>query len=162
MTTVARDLFMNYVSLYEKAVMAKEKPNLGNGRNVSTVQLNDNLNIQPDGLPHATFSDTMMLNFLKYWNVKFTSPKEANFAKPGTNTRYLHARFALIDPDTEAFTFSFCGFDLIDCSVYPDTDKIRYVYLMEIAKIPESLSKDALRDSFEKISQRRTRQWATR
>ncbi len=43
-----------------------------------------------------------------------------------------------------------CGFDLIDCSVYPDTDNIRYVYLMEIAKIPENLSKDMLRDSFEK------------
>ncbi len=112
MTTVARDLFVNYVTLYETAVMAKEKPNLGNGRTVSTIQLNENLNIQPDGLPHATFSDTTMLDFLNYWNVKFTSLKEANFAKPGTNTRYLHARFALADPDSEAFTFSFCGFAL--------------------------------------------------
>lgn len=42
-----------------------------------------------------------------------------------------------------------CGFDLIDCSVYPDTDNTRYVYLMEIAKIPKGLTKEVLRDSLE-------------
>lgn len=42
-----------------------------------------------------------------------------------------------------------CGFDLIDCSVYPDLDNTRYVYLMEIAKIPQELTKEQLRNSLE-------------
>lgn len=112
MTTVGREKFMSYASLYEMAVMAESKPNLGNGRQMSVVQPNENLNIQPDGLPHAAVSDTAMIGSISFWEKTHTSPKEANFAKPGTNTRYLHARFALVDPDTEAVTFSFCGFAL--------------------------------------------------
>lgn len=112
MTTVSRNLFMSYVSGYEMAVMAEAKPNLGKGRRMSVIQPNENLNIQPDGLPYAAFSDTAVLASVPYWEKVNTSPKEANFASPGTNTRYLHARFALVDPDTEAVTFSFCSFAL--------------------------------------------------
>lgn len=99
MTTVGRNLFLGYVSAYERAVIAKTKPNLGNGRQWSVVQSNEDLHIQPDGLPHAAASDTACLDSVPYWDMINVSPKEANFAKPGTNTRYLHARFGLADPD---------------------------------------------------------------
>ena len=40
------------------------------------------------------------------------------------------------------------GFDLIDFSVYADSDSspMKYVYLMEVAELPEGLSKEAIRD----------------
>lgn len=112
MTTVSRNLFLSYVSAYEMAIMAQAKPDTRKGRRMSVVQPNENLNIQPDGLPHAAVSDTTLIEVIPYWEMKYTSPKEATFAKPGTNSRYLHARFALTDPNTEAITFSFCGFAL--------------------------------------------------
>ncbi|MBQ9604579.1 MAG: GH3 auxin-responsive promoter family protein, partial [Firmicutes bacterium] len=35
-----------------------------------------------------------------------------------------------------------CGFTLIDSTVYPDTDNTRYVFLLEIENVPESLTEE--------------------
>lgn len=43
-----------------------------------------------------------------------------------------------------------CGFDLIDSTVYPDTDNTRYVFLLEIENIPHSLTEEKVRDEVEK------------
>ncbi|HAG04152.1 MAG TPA: hypothetical protein DCG28_01820 [Lachnospiraceae bacterium] len=43
-----------------------------------------------------------------------------------------------------------CGFLLVDSSVYPDTDSIRYVFIMEIDRIPKNLTEDEIAASLEK------------
>lgn len=112
MTVRGRDLFMSYASSYEAVILSETLGELGNGRALSVIQPNEDLHIQPDGLPHAAVSDTAVLKSVPVWEMMYTSPKEANFAGPGTNSRYLHARFALVDPETECVSFSLCGFAL--------------------------------------------------
>ncbi len=43
-----------------------------------------------------------------------------------------------------------CGFMLVDSSVYPDTDNVQYVYVMEIDRVPQDLSEDEVRTRLEK------------
>lgn len=43
-----------------------------------------------------------------------------------------------------------CGFLLVDNSVYPDTDELRYVYIMEIDRVPKELTEDQIRSCLEK------------
>ncbi|MBR1442523.1 MAG: GH3 auxin-responsive promoter family protein [Firmicutes bacterium] len=37
-----------------------------------------------------------------------------------------------------------CGFLLLDSSVYPDTDEVRYVYIMEIDRVPSGLTEEKI------------------
>lgn len=43
-----------------------------------------------------------------------------------------------------------CGFSLIDSTVYPDTDHTRYVFLLEMENVPDSLTEEKVRDEMEK------------
>ena len=43
-----------------------------------------------------------------------------------------------------------CGFMLVDSSVYPDTDEVRYVFIMEIDRVPVDLTEEAVRACLEK------------
>ncbi|MBR1735634.1 MAG: GH3 auxin-responsive promoter family protein [Firmicutes bacterium] len=43
-----------------------------------------------------------------------------------------------------------CGFSLIDSTVYPDTENTRYVFLLEIENVPESLTEEKVKDEVEK------------
>ena len=42
-----------------------------------------------------------------------------------------------------------CGFELVESSMYPDIDDSRYVYLLEIDKVPQKLTYDMIRDTLE-------------
>ncbi len=43
-----------------------------------------------------------------------------------------------------------CGFLLVDSSVYPDTENIRYVYVMEIDRVPQALTEEEVHASLER------------
>ncbi len=43
-----------------------------------------------------------------------------------------------------------CGFLLVDSSVYPDTDNIQYVYIMEIDRVPQDLTEEKVISCLEK------------
>jgi hypothetical protein len=43
-----------------------------------------------------------------------------------------------------------CGFLLVDSSVYPDTEEVRYVYIMEIDRVPQDLTEEKIRSCLEK------------
>ena len=43
-----------------------------------------------------------------------------------------------------------CGFMLVDSSVYPDTDNVQYVYIMEIDRIPPELTEEKIHSCLEK------------
>ena len=43
-----------------------------------------------------------------------------------------------------------CGFMLVDSSVYADPEEVRYVYIMEIDRVPQALSEKVIVASLEK------------
>lgn len=43
-----------------------------------------------------------------------------------------------------------CGFLLVDSSVYPDTEEIRYIFVMEIDRVPEDLTEQQILTCLEK------------
>ena len=43
-----------------------------------------------------------------------------------------------------------CGFLLVDSSGYPDTEEVRYVYIMEIDRVPQDLTEEKIRSCLEK------------
>lgn len=43
-----------------------------------------------------------------------------------------------------------CGFLLVDSSVYPDTDDVRYVFIMEIDRVPKELNAETVIDCLER------------
>ena len=43
-----------------------------------------------------------------------------------------------------------CGFLLVDSSVYPDTENVQYVYIMEIDRVPQSLTEAEVHATLEK------------
>ncbi len=43
-----------------------------------------------------------------------------------------------------------CGFMLVDSSVYPDTENVQYVYIMEIDRVPQDLTEEQVLSCLEK------------
>lgn len=43
-----------------------------------------------------------------------------------------------------------CGFLLVDSSVYPDTENVQYVYIMEIDRVPQTLTEEQVHAALEK------------
>jgi hypothetical protein len=43
-----------------------------------------------------------------------------------------------------------CGFLLVDSSVYPDTENVQYVYIMEIDRVPQTLTEAEVHATLEK------------
>ena len=52
----------------------------------------------------------MIGEFRPYLGMSFTSPDEAIYPESETNTRYLHARFGLMDQDLTNMAANFLGF----------------------------------------------------
>jgi hypothetical protein len=51
--------------------------------------------------------------------------------------------------ETALRTAEACGFQLIDSTVYPDYDHTRYVFLMEIERVPQRLTEEQIRNALE-------------
>ena len=113
MTKKAIEIFMMYNASYEAGILARcFGSSLAGGRTISLTLSNPDLKFMADGVPFGSLSDTSTLQAKPFWTKLFTSPIAASFAVTGTDTRYLHARYALIDPAPTRITCSFMSFTL--------------------------------------------------
>lgn len=64
----------------------------------------------PCGASYGAVSQKMTRQFREKLQVMYTSPDQALFPVPGTDTRYLHALFALKDPDAGALVAAFYSY----------------------------------------------------
>ncbi|MGN1086508.1 MAG: GH3 auxin-responsive promoter family protein [Porcipelethomonas sp.] len=82
------------------------------GRSMSLTESADSIATLKNGATYGAVSVKTVLQFRPYLQMMFTSPDEATFPKPDTNTRYLHARFGLMDPNATNVGASFFSFYL--------------------------------------------------
>lgn len=111
MSDRAIEIFYKYNSNYMNAMLADK---LGyswiDGKNMSLTESAANIDYLKNGASYGALSVKAMLKFRNFLSFMYTSPDEATFPKPDTNTRYLHARFGLMDKNitnTGASFFSF-------------------------------------------------------
>ena len=113
MTKKGSEIFMLYTSTYgEGRLLQWFGDVLSRGRRISLILSNPDLPTMPDGVPYGALSDTIVLFVKPRWSKVFTSPMAATFAGAGVNTRYLHARYSLIDPHPTRLICSFMSFAL--------------------------------------------------
>lgn len=113
MTKKGIEVFMMYNSSYEAAMLSRSfGSSLSRGRTISLTLSNPDLKFMADGIPFGSLSDTTTLQVKPFWTKIFTSPIAASFAVTGIDTRYLHARYALIDPAPTRIACSFMSFTL--------------------------------------------------
>lgn len=111
LTEEAFQVFQKYNGPYRMRLVAKE---LGedwiNGRNMSVAESIAEIQHVKSGVTYGALSVKMIGEFRPYLGMIFTSPDEAIYPEAETNTRYLHARFGLMDRDLTNFAANFLGF----------------------------------------------------
>ena len=111
LTEEAFQVFQKYNGPYRMGLVAKE---LGedwiNGRNMSIAESIAEIQHVKSGVTYGALSVKMIGEFRPYLGMSFTSPDEAIYPESETNTRYLHARFGLMDQDLTNMAANFLGF----------------------------------------------------
>ena len=111
LTEKAFQVFQKYNGPYRMGLVAKE---LGedwiNGRNMSIAESIAEIQHVKSGVTYGALSVKMIGEFRPYLGMSFTSPDEAIYPESETNTRYLHARFGLMDQDLTNMAANFLGF----------------------------------------------------
>lgn len=107
------EVYHRYNSAYTKALLG-EKLGLDwiDGKCMSIVEAENHLPVLKSGATFGALSAKIVMGFRPYLSMAYTSPDEATFPKPDTNTRYLHARFGLMNKDITSFGASFYSFFL--------------------------------------------------
>lgn len=107
------EVYHRYNSAYTKALLG-EKLGLDwiDGKCMSIVEAENHLPVLKSGATFGALSAKIVMGFRPYLSLAYTSPDEATFPKPDTNTRYLHARFGLMNKDITSFGASFYSFFL--------------------------------------------------
>lgn len=80
------------------------------GKTMSLTESASTIHTLKCGSTFGAVSVKTVLQFRLYLQMLFTSPDEATFPKPDTNTRYLHARFGLMDKGATNVGASFFSF----------------------------------------------------
>ncbi|MBP3470341.1 MAG: GH3 auxin-responsive promoter family protein, partial [Lachnospiraceae bacterium] len=148
MSDKAIDIFNRYNGKYMNALLADK---LGmdwlDGRSMSITESASHIDTLKNGATYGALSVKMVLNFRNYLSILFTSPDEATFPKPDTNTRYLHARFGLMDKNITSAGASFYSFYL-ELLRYIEKQWEMLVYDIEHGTIDESIKmSDEVRES---------------
>lgn len=111
LTEEAFQVFQKYNGPYRMGLIARE---IGedwiNGRNMSIAESTAEKHFTKSGVFYGALSVKMIAEFRPYLEMMFTSPDEAIFPEPETNTRYLHARFGLMDRSLTSIAANFLGF----------------------------------------------------
>lgn len=109
----AFQIFQKYNGLYRMGLIATE---LGedwiDGRNMSIAESTAEIHHVKSGVTYGALSVKMIGEFRPYLEMAFTSPDEASFPEAETNTRYLHARFGLMDRNLTNMAANFLGYML--------------------------------------------------
>jgi len=113
MSTEAIRIFQRYNNQYMSALLADK---LGmdwvDGKQMSITESAAHVDTLKNGVSYGALSVKMVLNFRQYLSMLYTSPDEATFPEQSTNTRYLHARFGLMDKNVTNVGASFMSFYL--------------------------------------------------
>lgn len=113
MSEEAIRIFNKYNAAYLNAFLADK---LGydwiDGKSMSLTESGATIATLKNGATFGALSVKMILSFRPYLSFAFTSPDEATFPQPDTNTRYLHARFGLMDKNITSAGASFYSFYL--------------------------------------------------
>jgi hypothetical protein len=111
LTEESFQIFQKYNGPYRMGLVTTE---LGedwiNGRNMSIVEAVAEVHHVKSGVTYGALSVKMIAEFRPYLEMIFTSPDEAIFPETETNTRYLHARFGLMDRNITNMAANFLGF----------------------------------------------------
>ncbi|MEG2094958.1 MAG: GH3 auxin-responsive promoter family protein, partial [Lachnospiraceae bacterium] len=108
---LASQMFFKYSSGYLYGMIAdKLSSDWINGKCVSIVECFETMNTLPCGASFGSVSTKSMLDARPYWGLITTSPDEAVFPQAPTFTRYLHARFAIMEQNVTKLTSSFSSY----------------------------------------------------
>jgi len=103
----------DYNNKYPKALLMKNfGTDWADGTSLNLVESVSNLASLKNGITYSALSVMMSSRKSFMDNYTITSPKEAIFPQPDTNTRYLHARFGLMDKWITNVTATFASFFL--------------------------------------------------
>ncbi|MDR3292462.1 MAG: GH3 auxin-responsive promoter family protein [Methanobrevibacter sp.] len=121
------------------------------GKSFNLIEMS--LETLKSGSTYGALSAKTMLQFKDLIPLIYTSPFEAMFPEIDTNTRYLHARFALMDRDIVNITMAFLNF-LLEIMRYIESDWELLVNDIEKGTIDESIkmSNEVRESLLEKIS----------
>lgn len=168
LTEEAFQIFQKYNGPYRAGLIAKE---LGedwiNGRNMSIAESTAEQHFTKSGVTYGALSVKMIAEFRPYLEMAYTSPDEASFPDAETNTRYLHARFGLIDRELTNISANFLGYllevlrymeqnwqllveDIEQGTIHPEIrmpDEVRASLMKKIRPMPERAKE--LREIFE-------------
>lgn len=113
MSEKAIEINNRYLTKYLYGLLAKK---LGtdwiDGRSMSLTESACSVPTLKSGASFGAVSVKMTLQYRDYLPLMFTSPDEATFPRPDTNTRYLHARFGMMDKNVTSAGASFFSFYL--------------------------------------------------
>ena len=111
MSDVAMDQYNRYLGALPYGLLAKY---LGdkwmNSRIIRIAESTAEEKYLPCGASYGAVSQKMTRQFRDKLQMLYTSPDEALFPVQGTNTRYLHARFALTEKDSGGFLAAFYSY----------------------------------------------------
>ncbi len=150
MSDEAIRIFQRYNNDYMHAMLA-EKLGLGwvDGKQMSITESAAHIDTLKNGATFGALSVKMVLNFRQYLPLFYTSPDEATFPEQSTNTRYLHARFGLMDENITSIGGSFASFAL-ELLRYIEREWKMLVKDIELGTIDESIRlKDSVRSSLQ-------------
>lgn len=144
------DIFNRYVTQYVYGLLAKK---LGygwiQGRCMSLTESAASIDRLKCGASFGAVSVKSLLQFRPYLSLLNTSPDEATFPLPDTNTRYLHARFGLMDKGATSAGASFFSFYL-ELLRYIEHNWEMLVHDIETGTISPSVKmSDSVRESLE-------------
>ena len=151
MSDEAIRIFQRYNNEYMHAMLA-DKLGMGwvDGKQMSITESAAHIDTLKNGATFGALSVKMVLNFRQYLSFLYTSPDEATFPEQSTNTRYLHARFGLMDENITNIGGSFASFAL-ELLRYIEREWKMLVRDIELGTIDESIRlKDEVRASLEK------------
>jgi len=150
MSDEAIRIFQRYNNDYMHVMLADK---LGmdwiDGKQMSITESAAHIPVLKNGATFGALSVKMVLNFRQYLSMLYTSPDEATFPEQSTNTRYLHARFGLMDENITNVGGSFASFAL-ELLRYIEREWKMLVKDIELGTIDESIRlKDNVRASLE-------------
>lgn len=139
MSTEAIRIFQRYNNQYMSALLADK---LGmdwvDGKQMSITESAAHIDVLKNGVSYGALSVKMVLNFRQYLSLLYTSPDEATFPDQSTNTRYLHARFGLMDKSVTNVGASFMSYYL-ELLRYIEREWELLVRDIELGTIDESI-----------------------
>lgn len=143
MSEKAIEISDRYLTKYIYGLLGKK---LGtdwvDGKSISLTESAAVINTLKCGASFGAVSVKTILQFRPYLQMMFTSPDEATFPQPDTNTRYLHARFGLMDKNATNTGASFFSFYL-EMLRYIEQNWKMLVHDIETGTIDESVKMSA-------------------